>query len=203
MKSIFSMGFFSNEVFHSGRPYLGQVTLDLNSYLSSLNNAISQFGSVNAWVAANPNYQGQLGMNAQNFANYYSQAQADSVTAGNVQATLQGSDPSQPQVQISQDDKNTTDAFISEVGSLVGMIQNAVPAGSPSAVSPANPAGGLQTPAQAASNPSGIPGLVNSLLPGAKPAVKPVVPAAPAISTPLLVGGGILGIGLIVLLVKG
>ena len=198
MKSMFSMGFFSNDVFRAGggRPYLGQVTLDLNSYLASLNDAVNKMGQINSWVQAHPNYNQLLGTQASNFQNYWNLASNDSITAMNVQATLQGADPSQAQVPISQSDKDTTDAFISEVGQLIGMINTAgTGGGTPVTALPGSPA----------ANPS-VPNLISQLLPTSKPgapALKPGVPPPAPISTPLLVGGGILAVGLIVLLVKG
>lgn len=208
MKSMFSMGFFSNDVFRpaGGGAYLGQVTLDLSSYLASVTDAIGKFGQINSWIQANPNYNQLLGTQATNFQNYMNLANNDSITAGNVQATLQGADPSQPQAPITQDDKNVTDAFISEVGQMIGMINTAATGGAtPTPSGGATPVGASGIPGSTANSNPSIPNLISQLLPTSKPPVKPgtlPAPAASPISTPLLVGGGILALGLVVLLVK-
>src|SRR5260221_14607751 len=124
MKSMFTMGFFSNDVFQPRAPYLGQVTLDLAAYLGSINDAFNKLTQVNAWMQANPNYVQLLGGQASNFQNLYNRAQGDASTATNIQGFLQGYDPSAAQVPISQADKDTTDAFISEANQLLGITQS-------------------------------------------------------------------------------
>lgn len=192
MKSMFSMGFFSNDMFHSAGPYLGQVTMDVNDYLSSIGDAQNKLNQVNSWVQSHPNYAQLLGGQASYFQDLYNRSQSDASVVTNVQMALSSADPTTGHAGITQGDKDTTDAFISEVNQMLGIIQSA----------PATPTPG--TPAAPGVPPSGLPGLINSFLP--KPAAKPGTPVpvpASGISTPLLVGGGILGIGLIVLLVKG
>ncbi len=194
MKSLFSMGFFTNDVFRSaGGLSLGQVSLDLPTYLASVNDAMTRYQQVVAWVTAHPNYAQLLGGQAQYFQTLYASASGgDHVVASNVQAVLAAAqaDPAQGNPSISSDDKNTTDAFISEVTQMQGIITSA--------------------PGQTVSASPGatLPGLISSLFPGQKPPVPgtvpvPAAPAAPSYTTPLLIGGGILAVGLLVMLARG
>jgi hypothetical protein len=194
MKSLFTMGFFTNDVFRAADgPSLGQVSLDLPTYLASLNDAMARYRQVTAWATANPNYVQQLGGQGQYFQTLLSSASGrDFAVASNVQAVLQAAqaDPSQGNPTITNDDKNTTDAFISEVSQMQGIIASAPGQG----VQPATPGATL-------------PGLISSLLPGQKPATPatvpaPAAPAAPSYKVPLYVGGGILALGLLVLLAR-
>ncbi len=192
MKSLFSMGFFTNDVFRPSveamGQSLGQVTVDLPSYLASLNDAMTRYQQVTAWATAHPDYVQLLGGQGQYFQTLLSSASGrDYSVASNVKAILAAAqaDPAQPNPTITSDDKNTTDAFISEVSQMQGIIASA--------------------PAQGT-----IPGLISSLLPGQKaptPGTVPVpaaaAPAAPSYTTPLLIGGGILAVGLLVMLVRG
>ena len=194
MKSLFSMGFFSNDVFRSAPgPYLGQANVDLQGYLASVNDAMNKYQQVVSWVNSHPNYQQLLGGQASYFQTLYQQSSgSDYNSATSVQQLLQSvaSDPTQTTATVGSDDKNATDAFISEVQQMLGIIGSAAAPGTPVPGSPAAPT---------------LPGAISQLLPGQKPATPAIVPIAPpasSISTPLIVGGAILGVGLIVLLAK-
>src|SRR6266849_3047569 len=141
MKSMFSMGFFSNDMFHSTRPFLGQVTMDINSYLPTIADAQNKLNQVNAWMQSHPNYAQLLGGQASYFQSLYGQAQSDASAATNVQSILSSSDPSTGSAPIAQSDKDTTDAFISEVNQMLGIIQSA-PAAAPAPVPGAPPPSG-------------------------------------------------------------
>ncbi len=147
MKSMFSMGFFSNDVFQ-GRDglFLGASAADGNAYLSALAAAFAQYQQATSWMAANPNWKAILGSEASYFQDLSSAAQQDSVQATSMRTLLQGDptafDPSSPA-------KGISDAFISEANSMLEIISRhpvSVPGAAPGAAPAASTTSSLQTP---------------------------------------------------------
>jgi hypothetical protein len=194
MKSMFTMG-FEADVFGARMPspMLGRVPIrgmgqttptDGDALLKQMQNAETQVAAVNQYIAAHPNLQidlaGDYAGFQQNLQVLADAANTETAVSGQLQATAPGQ-----QYQITSGDLATVQNYISAAAALTQIIANHPGAsGAPAATTP-------------------------TLTPGARPATapKPAVPAPasaakPDLTTPLLVGGGILTVGLLVLLAR-
>src|SRR5574340_1022443 len=116
MKSMFSMGFFSNEVFGSRSvPRMGQaatpdMSIDASAYLSMLNDAFAKYQAAKTWQAARPTWQQILGADASDFQNLMAAAAQDSVAAANIQSAI--SNTFSGDISVTPADKRTAEDFI-------------------------------------------------------------------------------------------
>ncbi len=174
MKSMFSMGFFSNDVFSGRDAFLGASAADGNAYLSALNAALAQYQQVITWASQYPSWQSILGSEASNFQDLYAMAQKELPKAQSQQSLL-SADPTT--FDPSSADKATADAFISDANTMLEIItRHPIPMGTVPISNPGTPPGGP--------------------LPGTPAA------AASSLQTPLLIAGGFLVAAVAIVLLR-
>lgn len=186
MRTIFSMGFASKDLFGAMNPFMGQdegpmSVADRNGLLQVLGAAADKYAAVSAWIDSHPNKAADLGADFQNFQNALSNAGVFSQPAAAVLQRIASNEPTNWVVPAS--DWNASSNWATTVDQLYDIVSRhsaITPAGSPAGTRP----GG-----------TGVP-----LPPGA---IGPRVPvAASSGPSPLAIGAAAIGaVGLIALII--
>lgn len=209
MKSMFAMG-FTADVFGArvSSPMLGQVPLrgqgpvrlgqtvtnDGDALLRQLQMAENQVAAANQYIASHPNLAQDLGADfgafQQNMAVISSVADVETQVSMELQAT-----PAGQQYVTTESNYNAVQSYIAAAAALAGAM-SAHPNISPAT----NTASG--TPVVAPAPAPGATRLIPPQAPGTAPRSVATTPAKSDLTTPLLVGGGVLAIGLVALLAR-
>lgn len=167
MRTIFSMGFASKDLFGAMNPFMGQAegplsVVDRNGLLQILGAAADKYAVVSAWIDSHPNKAADLGADFQNFQNFLANAGTFSQPAAAVMQRI-ASDDSANWV-VSSTEWNASSNWATTVDQLYDIISRhsaITPAGTPSGVNPGGagvplPSGaiGPKTAAAASSGPS-------------------------------------------------
>lgn len=131
---------------------------DRDSILSDLNAAWTKAASIDAWRSAHPNWQGDLGSDADSYIQQSNNASTFVNTAARVRQILQSTDPSSWVVSTQDlNDASSWSTFISGIFDLVKKHTSAMP---PPLATP--PASGVQTPAPVAKTDYTLPIVVGA-----------------------------------------
>lgn len=181
MKTMFTMGFASHDLFGIMNPYMGQAeppmsTDDRNKMLNDLGAAGDKFAAINAWIQAHPNQQADLGSDYQAFRNALDNSSSFSAAAASVSQRLNSDQPAN--WSISATDYNAASNWVLFVNQVYDIISR----------HGAAPAGGI---------PGARPGMPGYVAPGA------VGAAGGSAMSPLAIGATAVGVvGLLALLLR-
>lgn len=171
-------------------PAAGAV-LDTATLLKSLQAADQQYAAITQFAQSNA-YVQTLGVDIQRFNDLWTQV---GNVADNVQSIEQNLNSSTGQTNITTGDAADINTYINGLSTLYSIMQQHVQGGvQPSQVA-TTPA--LTAPIQQAQAAASVPISTNPAAPAA-PAKPTVQVTNPTISTPLLVAGGVVGLGLVI-----
>jgi hypothetical protein len=171
-------------------PVAGAV-LDTGTLLKSLQAADQQYAAITQFAQSNA-YVQTLGVDVQRFTDLWNQVGG---VADNVQTIEQNLNSSTGQTNITTGDAADINTYINGLNTLYSIMQQHVQGGVQPTQVATTPA--LTAPIQQAQAAASSP---ISTAPGAAPATaKPTVQVTnPTISTPVLVAGGVVGVGLLI-----
>jgi len=169
--SPWSSGFKSNAVTFrpaAFQPNLGAIRMaqlgqsepvlskaERDSILNDLNAAWTKAASIDTWRSSHPNWQGDLGSDADAYIQESNNASMFVNTAARVRQILQNTDPSSWIVSTQDlNDANTWSTFMGGIFDLVKKHTSVMP---PAPATQTPPSGGIQTPAPVAKTDYTVP----------------------------------------------